>query len=223
MQPFFRTHHFLAIDVSSTVFQADSKVQEPLMETSLTFRFGDEIDQREAGVAILQKYWKAFAPKDVQEWNQRIRNSGRCIIAAYDGSVIAGVLEAMRLDIGGDPYGVATTFQELTANGTWSNHKPSGDTVMLVDLTIAPSYHGSGLFEAFVEFARINLESPSGAILTYSPLFHDHNRYWVVRKHEHLGAQLTREIRRSRPGLTMQVRGEELMAEDVGITAYRCR
>ena len=193
------------------------------METSFTFRCGDEIDQREAGVAILRKYWKAFAPRDVQEWNQRIRNSGRCVIAAYDGNVMAGVLEAMRLDIGGDPYGVPTTFQELTADGTWSTHKASGDTVMCVDLTIAPNYHGSGLFEAFVQFARVSLESRSGVILTYSPLFPDHNRYWVVRKHEHLGAQLTREMRRSRPGLTMRVGGEELMAEDVGITAYRVR
>jgi hypothetical protein len=91
---------------------------------------------------------------------------------------------------------------------------------VLVDLTIVPSYHGSGLFEAFVRFARKSLESPSGVILTYSPLFRDAHRYWVIRKHERLGAKLLRELPGSRPGLTMTVGGEEVMAEDVGITAY---
>ena len=208
-----------AIDVGLTLFQASPRF--PAMETSFTFRRGEEIDQREAGVAILQKYWKTFAPSDVLEWNQRIRNSGGCVIAAYDGGVIAGILEAMRLDCGGNPNNVPATFQELTAGGTWSAHKVAGDTVMLVDLTIAPNYHGSGLFGAFIEFARRSLESPSGVILTYSPLFPGRNRYWVVRKHEHFGAKLLTELTRSRPGLTMTVGGEELIAEDVGIMAYR--
>jgi hypothetical protein len=91
---------------------------------------------------------------------------------------------------------------------------------MLVDLTIAPEYHGTGLFEAFVSFARKTFESPSGTILTYSPLFLPQNRYWVVRKHELFGARLTRELPRSRPGLTMNIGGKELLAEDVGIAAY---
>jgi len=190
------------------------------METSLTFRRGEEIDQREAGVSILQKYWKAFAPRDVYEWGQRIANSGGYVVGAYVDNVIAGILEAMRLDIGGDPHEVPATFQELTADGTWRTHKDSGDTVMLVDLTIAPDYHGVGLFEAFAQYARRSFESPSGVILTYSPLFLADKRYWVVHKHERLGAKLTRELRRSRPGLTMIVGGEQLIAEDVGITAY---
>ena len=190
------------------------------METSLTFRQGEEIDQREAGVSILQKYWKAFAPRDVYEWGQRIANSGGYVVGAYVDNVIAGILEAMRLDIGGDPHEVPATFQELTADGTWRTHKDSGDTVMLVDLTIAPDYHGVGLFEAFAQYARRSFESPSGVILTYSPLFLADKRYWVVHKHERLGAKLTRELRRSRPGLTMIVGGEQLIAEDVGITAY---
>ena|ERR1700674_2593047 len=190
------------------------------METSLTFRRGEEIDQREAGVGILQKYWKAFAPRDVYEWSQRIANSGGYVVAAYVGNVIVGVLEAMRLDIGGDPYKVPATFQELTADGKWRTHRDSGDTVMLVDLTIAPDYHGVGLFEAFAQYARKSFESPSGVILTYSPLFLADKRYWVVHKHERLGAKLTRELPRSRPGLTMKVDGEQLIAEDVGITAY---
>ena len=190
------------------------------MQTSLTFRRGEDIDQREAGVDILRKYWKAFAPRDAYEWGQRIANSGGYVVAAYVGNVIAGVLEAMRLDIGGNPYEVPTTFQELTADGTWRNHRESGDTLMLVDLTIAPEHHGAGLFEAFVQYARKSFESPSGVILTYSPLFPAGKRYWVVHKHERLGAKLTREMPRSRPGLTMTVGGEELMAEDVGITAY---
>jgi len=109
----------------------------------------------------------------------------------------------------------------LTAGGTWSAHEVAGDTVMLVDLTIAPNYHGSGLFGAFIEFARRSLESPSGVILTSSPLFPGRNRYSVVRKHEHFGAKLLTELTRSRPGLTMTVGGEELIAEDVGIMAYR--
>jgi len=124
------------------------------METSLKFRQGEHIDQRDAGVDILKKYWKAFAPRNVNEWGERIANSGGYVVAAYIGDVIAGVLEAMRLDIGGDPHRVPTTFQELTADGTWKTHRDSGDTVILVDLTIAPEYHGVGLFEAFAKYAR---------------------------------------------------------------------
>jgi hypothetical protein len=190
------------------------------METSLKFRQGEHIDQRDAGVDILQKYWKAFAPRNVNEWGERIANSGGYVVAAYIGDVIAGVLEAMRLDIGGDPHRVPATFQELTADGTWKTHRDSGDTVILVDLTIAPEYHGVGLFEAFAKYARQSFESPSGVILTYSPLFFAEKRYWVVDKHERLGAKLTKELPRSRPGLTMTMGGEELIAEDVGITAY---
>ena len=188
--------------------------------TSLTFRRGDEIDQREAGVSILQKYWKGFAPKDSYEWGRRIANSGSYMVAAYVDNVIAGILEAIRLDIGGDPYQVPATFQDLTADGTWSTHRDSGDTVILVDLTIAPAYHGVGLFEALAQYARRSFESPSGLILTYSPLFLADRRYWVVQRHERMGAKLTRELRQSRLGLTMMVGGEGLIAEDVGITAY---
>ena len=190
------------------------------METSLKFRQGEHIDQRDAGVDILKKYWKAFAPRNVNDWGERIVNSGGYVVAAYIGDVIAGVLEAMRLDIGGDPHRVPATFQELTADGTWKTHRDSGDTVILVDLTIAPEYHGVGLFEAFAKYARQSFESPSGVILTYSPLFFAEKRYWVVDKHERLGAKLTKELPRSRPGLTMTMGGEELIAEDVGITAY---
>jgi hypothetical protein len=188
--------------------------------TSLTFRRGDEIDQREAGVGILQKYWKGFAPRDAGEWSQRIANSGNYMVAAYVDNVIAGILEALRLDLGGDPYNVPATFQELTADGTWTTHKNCGDTVVLVDLTIAPTFHGLGLFEALAHYASRSFESPSGLILTYSPLFRDDQKYWVVHKHERLGAKLTRELPRSRPGLTMMVGGERLIAEDVGIVAY---
>jgi len=190
------------------------------MTTSLTFRSGEEIDQREAGVSILRKYWEEFAPKDVSDWGQRIANSGRYIVAAYVDDVIAGILEAMRLDIGGDPGQVPDTFQELTADGTWRTHRDSGDTVMLVDLTIAPAFHGVGLFEALAQYARRRFESPSGLILTYSPLFLADKRYWVVQKHERLSAKLMRELRRSRPDLTMLVAGEQLIAEDVGIAVY---
>ena len=190
------------------------------MQASLTFRCGEDIDQREAGTGLLQKYWKAFAPKDAQEWSERIRNAGRCIVGAYAGSVLVGILEAMKLDIGGNPDNVPATFQELTDGGTWRPHQVSGDTVVLVDLTIVPSYHGSGLFAEFVQFARKGLESPSGVILTYSPLFCDVHRYWVIRKHERLGAKLLRELPASRPGLKMTVGGKEVIAEDVGITAY---
>lgn len=193
------------------------------METPFTFRCGEEINQREAGVSVLQKYWKAFAPGNARDWGQRIANSRGHIAAAYAGNVIAGILEGMRIDTGGDPLRVPSTFNELTAGGTWTTHNDSGDTLILVDLTIAPSYHGSGLFEAFVQFARKSFESPSGVILTYSPLFPAQNRYWVVRKHERLGARLMRELARSRPGLTMTVAGEELVAEDVGITSYTCK
>src|SRR5262245_15956854 len=112
---------------------------------SITFRSGDEIDQREAGVSILQKYWREFAPKDTSELGERISNSGRHIVAAYVDNVIAGILEGIRINTGGNPYQVPATFQELTADGTWSTHSESGDTVVLVDLTIAPAYHGVGL------------------------------------------------------------------------------
>jgi hypothetical protein len=188
--------------------------------TSVTFRVGDEIDQREAGVCILQNYWKAFAPKNTGEWSQRIANSGSHIVAAYVDDVIAGILEAIRIDTGGDPYRVPATFQELTADGTWSTHRDSGDTVVLVDLTVAPAYHGVGLFEALAHHARKTFESPSGLILTYSPLFFSDRRYWVVQKHERLGARLITELRKARSGLTMMVGGEGVIAEDVGITAY---
>jgi len=190
------------------------------MLTSVTFRCGREIDQREVGVNILKKYWKEFAPNDAHEWGQRITNSGGYIVAAYVGNVIAGILEALKLDLVGNPENVPATFRELTAEGTWSSHKASGDTVVLVDLTIAPEYHGAGLFEAFVAFARRNFLSPSGVMLTYSPLFVAEKRYSVVRKHEHFGAKLVLEVSGSRPGLSMMVAGEELTAEDVGITAY---
>ena len=189
------------------------------MDTSLTFRRGEEIDQREAGVGVLKKYWKSFGPRDVSAWSERISNSCGHVIAAYVGDVLAGVLEALRLDTHGDPGQVPATFQELTADGTWKTHTPSGDTLILVDLTIAPAFHGAGLFEAFAQYARKNLESPSGVIFTYSPLFTD-DRYRVVQKHERLGAKLTKELPRSRPGLTMMLGGKELIAEDVGITAY---
>ena len=46
-----------------------------MQEATVAFRCGDDIDQREAGVRLLQKYWKTFAPKDVLEWGQRIANS----------------------------------------------------------------------------------------------------------------------------------------------------
>src|SRR5262249_26316910 len=55
------------------------------MSLLLTFRHGEEIDQREAGVSILRRYWKQFAPRDVSEWDQRIANSGHYIVAAYVG------------------------------------------------------------------------------------------------------------------------------------------
>src|SRR6476660_775754 len=98
------------------------------METSLTFRCGEEIDQREAGVSVLRKYWKLFAPRDVSAWGERISNSCGHVIAAYVGNVLAGVLEALRIDAHGDPGQVPPTFQELTADGTWKTHKTSGDT-----------------------------------------------------------------------------------------------
>lgn len=192
------------------------------MQTQCTFRQGGQIDQPEAAVGLLQKYWKTFAPRDVHQWTRRIANADSYLVAAYFGDVIAGVLEGLRLNVAGDPSKVPATFGELTADGTWSTHRNTGDTVVLVDLTIAPEYHGAGLFEAFVQFARKTFESPSGVILTYSPLFWADKRYWVIRKHEQLGARLVRELTRSRPGLTMPVAGKELLAEDVGIAAYPC-
>jgi len=186
----------------------------------ITFRHGEDIDQRETGVRILQRYWKAFAPKDANQWGERIANAGGYVVAAYVGNIIAGVLEAMRFDSGGDPERVPGTFGELTADGTWKTHRDSGDTVMLVDLTIAPNHHGTGLFEAITFYARHKFHSPSGMIFTYSPLFLAEKRYWVVHKHERLGAKLAKELPRSRAGLTMMVNGEELSAEDVGIAAY---
>ena len=190
------------------------------MQTFLTFRRGEEIVEREIAVDILQKSWKAFAPRDVCGLNERIANSGGYIVAAYVGQLMVGVLEALKLDIAGDPEKVPSTFDELTAGGTWSTHDNAGDTVVLVDVTVAPDYRGAGLFASFVQFAQNDFESPSGVILTYSPLFPSQRRYWVVKKHERLGAKLTKELPRSRPGLTMTVEGEELAAEDVGITAY---
>jgi hypothetical protein len=134
--------------------------------------------------------------------------------------VIAGILEGIRLNIGGESSRIPATFQELTADGTWKNHQQSGDTVVLVDLTIAPEYQGAGLFEVFVDFARKTFQSPSGRILTYTPLFLPENRYSVVQRHERFGAKLTSELSRSRPGLTMTMGGNELLAEDVGVAAY---
>src|SRR5262245_37565689 len=114
-----------SINTSSKINQIEtlcklrrSNLAEGYMELdgdTLTFRQGEEIDQREAGVSILQKYWRGFAPRDVCEWSQRIANSGGYIVAAYVGNTIAGILEAMRLDIGGDPNQVPATFEELTA------------------------------------------------------------------------------------------------------------
>ena len=190
------------------------------MEPSLTFRRGEEIDQRQAGACILKRYWKAFAPQDASEWSRRISNAGGYIVAAYVGNVIAAILEAMRLDIEGDPNRVPATFEDLTAGGSWKTHRESGDTVMLVDLTVASEYHRTGLFDALTQYARKTFASPSGVMLTYSPLFLSDKRYWVVRKHQRLGAMLTRELSRSRPDLTMAVGGEDVLAEDVAITAY---
>ena len=192
----------------------------PLL-TSVTFRCGQEIDQREVGLKILKKYWKAFAPIDAHQWGQRIASAGSYIVAAYVSNVIAGILEGLKLDLVGNPANIPATFRELTAEGTWRSHNAFGDTVVLVDLTIAPEYHGAGLFEALVAFARRNFLSPSGVMLTYSPLFPAERRYWVVRKHEHFGARLVMEFSKSRPGLSMMVAGQELLAEDVGITVYK--
>jgi len=69
------------------------------MEPSLTFRRGEEIDQRQAGVCILKRYWKGFAPQDASEWSRRISIAGGYIVAVYVGNAIAAILEAMRLDI----------------------------------------------------------------------------------------------------------------------------
>ena len=91
---------------------------------------------------------------------------------------------------------------------------------MLVDLTVAPGFHGIGLFEALAQQARRSFESPSGFIFTYSPLFLTDRRYWVIQRHERLGAKLTRELQGSRSGLTMTVDGQQVLAEDVGIAAY---
>jgi hypothetical protein len=190
------------------------------MLRSVTFRGGDEIDQQETGVDLLKKYWKQFAPQDTHDWKQRIANSGGYIVAGYVGNAIVGILEGIRLNIGGEPSRIPATFPELTADGTWKNHQQSGDTVVLVDLTIAPEYQGTGLFEAFVNFARKTFQSPSGRILTYSPLFLPKKRYSVVRRHERFGAKLTIELSRSRPGLTMTMGEDELTAEDVGVAAY---
>ena len=191
------------------------------MLTSVTFRCGQEIDQREVGLKILKKYWKAFAPIDAHQWGQRIASGGGYIVAAYVSNVIAGILEGLKLDLVGNPANIPATFRELTAEGTWRSHNAFGDTVVLVDLTIAPEYHGAGLFEALVAFARRNFLSPSGVMLTYSPLFPAERRYWVVRKHQHFGARLVMEFSKSRPGLSMMVAGQELLAEDVGITVYK--
>jgi hypothetical protein len=84
----------LKLDRNFTVLIWSTISMEALM-TSVTFRRGDQIDQREAGVSILQKYWKGFAPKDVSEWGLRIANSGGYVVAAYIGDAIAGILEAM--------------------------------------------------------------------------------------------------------------------------------
>jgi hypothetical protein len=189
----------------------------------VTFRCGQDIDQREVGLNILKKYWKAFAPIDAQQWEQRIASAGSYIVAVYVSNVIAGILEGLKLDLVGNPANVPATFRELTAEGTWRSHNAFGDTVVLVDLTIAPEYHGAGLFEALVAFARRNFLSQSGVMLTYSPLFPAERRYWVVRKHEHFGARLVMEFSKSRPGLSMMVAGQEQLAEDVGITAYKLR
>src|SRR5438445_13454586 len=90
--------------------------------TDVTFRRGTEIDQGEACVSILKRYWKAFAPRSVHEWSERIANSGSYIVAAYVGDVIAAVLEGMRLDLDGDQTRVPKTFQALTGDGTWLTH-----------------------------------------------------------------------------------------------------
>src|SRR2546428_14140345 len=103
--------------------------------TDVTFRRGEEIDQREACVSILKMYWKAFAPRSVHEWGERIANSGSYIVAAYVGDVIAAVLEGMRLDLRGDPNPLPKKIQELTAGGTWETHNPFGDTRVRGGLT----------------------------------------------------------------------------------------
>src|SRR5438046_7923521 len=138
------------------------RLAETVMD--VTFRSGVEIDQGEACVSILKRYWKAFAPRSVHEWSERIANSGRYIVAAYVGDVIAAVLEGMRLDLEGDPNRVPKTFQELTGDGTWKTHSHSGDTVMLVDLPIAPDHHGVGLVEAASARARAHVKWRASAL-----------------------------------------------------------
>src|SRR5262249_56346578 len=101
---------------------------------------GKEIDQRRDGLTILQKYWKTFAPADAHQWGQRIANAGGHIVAAYVGNVIAGILEGLKLDLFGNPANIPATFQELTADGTWSTHKPYCATTFLIALTIAPTH-----------------------------------------------------------------------------------
>src|SRR5262245_48297383 len=130
-----------------------SSSEGTLTHAPISFSCGDEIHHLEEGLNLLKKCWKAFAPTDMHAWEQRISNSGGYIAAAYLGGAIAGMLEGIRLDLGGKPSSVPPTFQELTANGTWKNHNPDGDTLVLVDLTVAPECRGAGLFEAFVRFA----------------------------------------------------------------------
>src|SRR5947199_10292252 len=131
---------------------AGCRLVETVMD--VTFRCGEEIDQREACVSILKMYWKAFAPRSVHEWGERIANSGSYIVEAYVGDVIAAVLEGMRLDLDGDPNRVPKPFQVLPGDGTWKTHSHYGDTVRLVDLTIAPDQHGTGLFDALSDSPR---------------------------------------------------------------------
>src|SRR5439155_15401640 len=164
-------------------------------------------------------YWKAFAPRDVYDWSQRIANSGGYVIAAYVGNAIAGILEAIRLDIGGDPHQVPATFGKLTADGTWRTHKDSGDTVLFVDLTIAPDYQGAGLFEDLALYARRTFKSPSGVILTYSPLFLADKKYWVVHNGCDVAQRNCTAVRRNNRGCLHFFQGVRILGGNTARSA----
>ena len=162
--------------------------------TLLDFRDAYSLTEEQILFEMLQKDWNGFAPVDIEQFLARLDNSRGAIRAGYNGDLPACIVEALMTDTHGDPYKIADDYQKLTGDGTWLTHRPSGDTALLVDLTVDQRWRGMGFADQMIEYCRrAFIEYPH--MLTFSP-----DNGIAQKMHEKHGARAVRTIENARPG-----------------------